>query len=72
MANIQACMIGWSVMGVVAIIKKWYKEVTKGKFHRFKGLNNKELKKAIVGMNQPKYNDVNITNKDIKSLLKKI
>jgi hypothetical protein len=30
MANIQACMIGWSVMGVVAIIKKWYKEVTKG------------------------------------------
>ncbi|MBA5849769.1 hypothetical protein H2684_00340 [Clostridium sp. cel8] len=45
MANIQACIIGWSVMGVVAIIKKWYKEVTKGKFHRFKGLNNKELRK---------------------------
>lgn len=56
--------------------KEWYKEVTKGKFHRFKDLNDEELRKierlAIFGMNQPKYNDVHITNEDIESLLKKI
>lgn len=55
---------------------RWYNEVKKGKFHTFNGLDNEELKKierlAIFGMNQPKYNDVDITNKDIESLLKKI
>ncbi|MDF2612591.1 MAG: hypothetical protein K0S71_377 [Clostridia bacterium] len=55
---------------------RWYDKVAKGKFHIFSQLSNNELRKverlAIWGMGQPQYNDIDITNNDISSLLKKL